>query len=225
MSYILDALRKADAERARERQAVPDLNAQTLPLSSLEGPGAARTAAPWGWLAAGAVLALLLVMGLRGFGGGEASPPAPQVAATPPTTLPPATPAPSAPSALPAPPTPKPKPKPQLVARPAPPPPAVTPSAPSRSPSPRRLAQPAAASQVAERIPRLDEWTAEDRRALPALAIGGVVGSPDPAQRMLIVNGQVLREGDTLAPGLTLERIGPKAAVFSSAGRRFEIPI
>jgi hypothetical protein len=42
---------------------------------------------------------------------------------------------------------------------------------------------------------------------------------------MLIVDGQVLREGDTLAAGLLLERIGPRAAVFSRGGLRFEIPL
>jgi general secretion pathway protein B len=56
------------------------------------------------------------------------------------------------------------------------------------------------------------------------LVVGGVVQSSDPASRMLIVDGQVLREGDAPMPGLVLERIGPRAAVFSLRGLRFELP-
>jgi general secretion pathway protein B len=57
------------------------------------------------------------------------------------------------------------------------------------------------------------------------LVVGGVVQSSDPASRMLIVDGQVLREGDAPMPGLVLERIGPRAAVFSLRGLRFELPL
>ena len=42
---------------------------------------------------------------------------------------------------------------------------------------------------------------------------------------MLIVNGQVFREGSPLAPELQLEQIGAKAAVFSIRGQRFEVPL
>lgn len=57
------------------------------------------------------------------------------------------------------------------------------------------------------------------------MVVSGAVQSPDPASRMLILDGQVLREGDAPAPGLVLERIGPRAAVFSRGGVRFEIPL
>ena len=59
MSYILDALRKADAERARG--AVPDLHAQPV-LRSSAGAASASGAQPWAW-AAGAV-AVTAVCGL-----------------------------------------------------------------------------------------------------------------------------------------------------------------
>ena len=59
MSYILDALRKADAERARG--AVPDLHAQPV-LRSSAGTAPASGAQPWAW-AAGAV-AVTAVCGL-----------------------------------------------------------------------------------------------------------------------------------------------------------------
>ncbi len=40
---------------------------------------------------------------------------------------------------------------------------------------------------------------------------------------MLIANGQVIKEGQELSPGLTLEVIGPRSAVFNHGGTRFNI--
>jgi general secretion pathway protein B len=40
---------------------------------------------------------------------------------------------------------------------------------------------------------------------------------------MLIVNGQVFHEGDTLAPGLSLEQINLKSAVLKLKGYRYGI--
>ena len=48
----------------------------------------------------------------------------------------------------------------------------------------------------------------------PKLAISGGVYSTNPAQRMLIVNGQVFNEGSEIGPGVVLEQIKPKAAVL-----------
>jgi general secretion pathway protein B len=71
----------------------------------------------------------------------------------------------------------------------------------------------------------LAELPDELRRQVPAMTIGGSVNSPQPASRMLLVNGQVLREGGSLAPEVQLEQIGPKAAVFTVRGQRFEVPL
>ena len=48
----------------------------------------------------------------------------------------------------------------------------------------------------------------------PKLVISGGVYSTNPAQRMLIVNGQVFNEGSEVGPGVVLEQIKPKAAVL-----------
>ena len=71
---------------------------------------------------------------------------------------------------------------------------------------------------------RLDELPVSVRRAIPALRIDGVVQSPSPANRLLLVNGQVLRERETLIPGLRLEGIGPDSAIFTWRGQRFQLP-
>ena len=60
---------------------------------------------------------------------------------------------------------------------------------------------------------------------MPPLTIGGSVYSPQPASRMVVVNGQVFNEGGNVAPELHLESIGPKSAVFSIRGQRFEVPL
>ena len=69
----------------------------------------------------------------------------------------------------------------------------------------------------------LAELPADARRSLPPLAFGGSIYSNTPANRLLIVNGQLMHEGDSLGPGVTLEQIKPKAAVLIIGGQRYEI--
>lgn len=57
----------------------------------------------------------------------------------------------------------------------------------------------------------------------PALVVTGGVYSANPAQRMLIVNGQVFSEGSQPAPGVMLEQIRPNTAVLSFSGTRFSV--
>lgn len=48
--------------------------------------------------------------------------------------------------------------------------------------------------------------------------------STNPAQRMLIVNGQVFNEGSELAPGVVLEEIRSKgSAVLRFRGSRYTV--
>ena len=61
------------------------------------------------------------------------------------------------------------------------------------------------------------------RRELPALSVGGAIWSETPASRFLIIDGQVMREGDAVAPGLVLERIAPKAAWLRWRDLRVEL--
>jgi general secretion pathway protein B len=214
MSYILDALRRADAER--ERGAVPGLHAQPVPANAASGdaPRVPRTAL---WVALG-VLGGLLVAAAWRLAGDDA--PAP-VAATAPAAVAPA-PAPRI-AATPA--------APSTIAPPSPPRAAEQrPTAAPRSataPPVRRAAAPAStpvdAAAAPDRIVGLQDLPADVRRELPALKLGGSIYSEDPRSRFLIVNGQTFRESDSLAPGLTLQQIAPKSAVFAYKGWRIEI--
>lgn len=97
-----------------------------------------------------------------------------------------------------------------------------TPSAPAAA-----LADPASGRGAAiapqTRLPTLAELPADMRQQLPPLALGGLVHAQQPRQRLAVVNGQVLREGDRAAPELTVEQIRPRSVVFNLRGQRFEV--
>ena len=195
MSYILEALRRSQAER--ERGQVPGLNAQAAPAGDL--PADEPRSRPALWLGiglgAGAVLALVAWWALR-----PAPAPAPVVSM------------PAAPAVAPAP-APA---LPVVVSAP----PAPAPAAPAASAPP-----PPVASAPAARTPTLAELSAEQRRELPPLVMGGSIWSENALSRFVIVNGQVVREGEAAAPGVTVERIAPKSVTMKWRELRFELPL
>lgn len=73
------------------------------------------------------------------------------------------------------------------------------------------------------RVYALNELPDDIRRQLPPLVVGGSMYSPTPANRILVLNGQVLHEGEQVAPGLTLQQIKLKAAVLAYKGYRYSI--
>lgn len=218
MSYILDALRRAESER--ERGSVPTLHAQPAGAGSADVAGRpAAGARLWLGLAAGGALLLLLgALAARWFMPAErsgATPPPLQAAA-------PAAPAPPTASAALLPPTLQ---TPPAAPDNAPPGPGLVrldpaEAQPAALPPSAAVARPVAAERP---LPTLQELPEELRRQLPALTSGGAMYSATPANRMLIVNGQLLHEGDAVAPGLLLEQIRLNAAVLSFKGQRFSI--
>ncbi len=226
MSYILDALRKADAERARG--SVPRLHTQ--PVASAETADATPRGRQWRWVGLGLLAALLAALGW--WAGRESAPaPVPALVAMPraeaPALPPPVAVVPSSPASLPAAPLPLQSPVPPTTTEPAPARASITLPAAAPMPTPAKPASVAMATApppAASRVPLLSELPADLRRQLPALAIGGSVHSDRPASRFVMINGQLLREGDTVAPGLVLESLRPKSAVFAFRGQRFELP-
>lgn len=242
MSYILDALRKADAER--ERGGVPGLHAQPVPAVSGDAETAPRMP-PWAWAIGGLTIALIGV-GAWQMMQPDAAPPrvaiaaaTPQPSLSPPVAAPapppeatstqlappPVTPAPAvqAPAPVPAAPMAAPPAPPARVAQAPQPRPAKRP-APERSIAaapPARPAAPAAEPQAP--IPALAELPEHIRRELPAMTIGGSIYSPNPKNRFVIVNGQIFHENDKLAPDLWLETIQLKSAVLKYKDLRYRI--
>jgi len=63
------------------------------------------------------------------------------------------------------------------------------------------------------------------RKELPPLSLSIALYSNDPATRIARIDGQSLREGQDLAPGLTLEQIIEHGAILSYRNYRFRIGI
>ncbi|HSV77610.1 MAG TPA: general secretion pathway protein GspB [Ramlibacter sp.] len=251
MSYILDALRKADADRERD----PARGIHAQPLSQAAASG--RQGRFLGWGAAGLLALSALGAGYAWLRAAEPTPvqdipvdatpvapvatafdpPAPTVQAAPAPTMagPPAA-VPVATAVQPAPP-PVTRAPPAVTAAPsvtvAAAPPAAKPVPPPRpaavaqarpaDPTATPEARPAAPAVDASRVYAVSELPPEVQRELPKLAISGSVHSDVAAQRMLIVGGQVIGEGAELAPGAVLEQIRPKAAVVRFRGYRYSV--
>jgi general secretion pathway protein B len=224
VSLILDALRKADAER--ERGAVPGLHAQPAPLDEPAARAPNRTP-PWLWAGVGVAVGLVVAVALFAISRSAAPPDPAAVAVTGGGPSPAAGPGPiiTAPAASPAP---MPQAMPPLIAEPAPWPGAEARKSSERAPDAKAptVEGPASAPRVltAESVPVAPEQLPENIRAqLPALTFGGSIYSSNAASRSLIVNGRLHRESEQVLPGLTLEQIKPKGAVFNFKGYRFEV--
>ena len=259
MSYILDALRRADAERERGR--VPGINAQPLPVPDVEESGGSGLRL-WLLLTAAVAVMLAAALGWMWLQRGEAAqPPTAQgaVVPAPAGAATAVTPTPSA-STLRAPALAVSEPvRPMAAERPREGGAALHPQRPAR-PTVRqeaaaareeRVAMPsadrteparsgAASSAVAARpvaasgsaapatdaprVYKIAELPDEIRRGMPKLSVGGSVYSPNPTARLVILNGQVLREGDQVQAGVFVEQIHAHDAVLSYRGYRYELP-
>lgn len=228
MSYILDALRKADAER--EQGEVPGLHTQTHVPSEPPRPHPLNRQLLW---AVAALTSLLILILVWVFSRHEGPPPAPLPAPTPPTQeAQPAKPMQPEPAATAATPLPQAA-IPQTPTAPIYPPLEASTQAeppPLRAPTPPVVkaapaATPTAPSPVDEshRIYKLQELPDAIRKELPTISIGGAMYSDTPSQRILIINGQVLHEGDQAAPGLKLDEIKLKSAVFQFKNYRYVV--
>jgi general secretion pathway protein B len=225
VSLILDALRKADAER--ERGSVPSLHSQPVVSPSAGEPLKPKLRPNWLWIAIGVALGLVAAATWVMIGRDA---PAPSAATA---NLGPAQP--STPGATPTGPA-------GPAAPNVPPPPAaasidartVAEPAPWRQPEERKVpradpkgvtqaAQIGSAAPAAAPAYSREQLPPDIRAALPQLAIGGSIYSADPAARSLIVNGQLYRERDRLTQELSLEEIKLKAAIFKFRGYRFEV--
>jgi general secretion pathway protein B len=231
MSYILDALKKAESER--RLGSVPDMHAPPVAIAS--AAGSPVWGKPFAWSALAAVLLAATVIAWlapwqtsrRSDSGTPSQQPAPSIAAapasrdassTPPPDKLPAEPAKTTQQAVPADPV-KPKAKPRPVKqKKSEPAPAAAKTAKTEN------AATAAASIPEARLPGLRQLPENIQRELPALTVGGYIYSNVPSERSILINNRLLHEGSEIAPGLTLEQMLPKEAVLSYKGYRYRIP-
>lgn len=228
MSYILDALQRADAERARG--SVPTLNAR--PLSNPAATPRLATPQRVGMAIAGLMVLLLAATLAWWIWGYAAQQPGVMVSAA---TVAPAVPQAVAPAVALTVPTP---PAPVAAAVRAPPPAsvpvtqpksaatektAITPPAETKPPMAASAPKPQPPAPTAAQVPLLSELPEATRREIPALVINGAVYSENPAQRLLLVNGQVLNQGSEVAPDLKVVEIRSNVSEFSFRGTRFRL--
>jgi general secretion pathway protein B len=250
MSYILEALKKAQAERQlgnaptiHAQQVVPVAPARAAggrkPLLVGLGAGAlvvvagalfvwrqAPTAAPSARLDAARTPAPAPVRAPDALQ--VSAPPAPARVAEPPIA--PAPQVPAAPvsvaqtAAAPAPG----RVAEPAAARPAPAAPAQVAAAPARTTEPA-AARPAAPAQAAAKpapedsLPFLQQLPDAQQRDIPRVTFGGYMYSANPADRLLLVDKTLRHEGEEVAPGLVLEKLLPKAAVMNYRGLRYRV--
>jgi general secretion pathway protein B len=207
MSYILDALRRADAERERD----PARGIHAQPAAG--APMRARRLPVWAWPAG--ILLLVAAAGVATWQRTAPAASAPQVPAPPPVTV--AVAPPAAVVMPPAPPPPVVVERVRVVAAPATAAPVAKPAAPAASQAA------ASAAPATERILNVAELPADVQRELPKLAITGGVYSDNASQRMLIVGGQVFNEGAELGQGVVLDQIRPRAAILRYRGYRYSV--
>jgi general secretion pathway protein B len=72
-------------------------------------------------------------------------------------------------------------------------------------------------------VPSFGELSADVRARLPQVSVSGATYSANPAHRMLIINGQVLQEGQEIQSGLRLVSIGPRNATLEHQGLKYTI--
>lgn len=230
MSYILDALKRADSERSRGE--VPNIHAPSVLIGTTEGEGHGSGLLPWV-----AVASLLLVLVAAVWWWSAADTPVARVEvdvgrpqqqlAAPPQAAAPVAVVPKAPESVASVISPplvfKPLPTQEsvkLLARPAVAQPTSQPAdRVSKAASPPPASAPGAEGQVYA----VKELPSEIRTALPTVTVGGASYSENPSSRMLIINGQIYHEGDKLTPELTLQQIQLRSAVLSFRGYRYAI--
>jgi general secretion pathway protein B len=254
MSYILDALKKAEAERNPGSNPNPHAPPTAEFSTFNRHPASAHPprAAPWIW--AGMTASALAIAALAWLKPWQ-TPAAPVVVAA-------SSPTPSTPSApviaAPAPAQPAPVPAPAAAPAEAPAPPsaraspprqeaspatarpesrkAATPKqpaekkvpkettrAPAAQPAPAKepKAKPSPAPATEQRVPTLQELPAHIQNEIPRLAVSGYIYSTNKADRTVLINTRLAREGDQVAPDVILEQLTPTGMVLSYKGYRY----
>ncbi len=235
MSYILDALKKADAERSLGE--IPDIHAQAF--QSMPASFGARRMSASRWILLAGLIVLLAIAAWY-WTGRPATPNAARVvpplaaAATeppPPVTTPTAPinatteitpPTSAAPTVVAA--VAKESNQPQKIEKKSTHKPAVS-KKPTQtvdaSPTPKEKTQPTAVEATQAPVPTLRQLPLALQREIPAVEIGGYIYSQTVADRSVLINQHLLREGEQIAAGLTLEKIRADGVVLDYRGHRF----
>ena len=92
-------------------------------------------------------------------------------------------------------------------------------------PAAENSSSPATNSQPVDEIPYLSDMSADFQETIPKLTFSGHVYSPEPSLRMIMINDTVVREGDPIGAGLSLEEITRNGVVIRHDLARFQIKL
>ncbi|HTR44448.1 MAG TPA: general secretion pathway protein GspB [Thermodesulfovibrionales bacterium] len=73
-----------------------------------------------------------------------------------------------------------------------------------------------------QKAPLLHELPPSVQGSIPEITISAHYYDSDPPSRVATVNGRVMHEGQAVSPGLTIERITPSGVVFGYQGYLFQ---
>jgi general secretion pathway protein B len=215
MSYILEALKKSDQQR--QRGATPTLPAAQVAIAAPKQP----VFLYYGLFAAVVLAAGIVIGWLRPWQAEQPVPATEPVAAKPlPQTAAASLPEPpemarttlqelSAANSMPA---------------------AMKPDMPAPAKAETQVAPPATSAPVSEKpadtaqeqkVVPLAELPLQIQQEIPAMTIPLHAYSSKPRDRLVSINDRMLREGESLTPGLRLEQITPDGLIFSYKGYRF----
>ncbi len=244
MSYILDALQRAELERERSSGTIPGLQTRSITAEDATHKGGAGIRHRWPILALVIVLAIAAISIILW----RTSPVSTPVAVSPFDSAPAATPIATTTVAVPTVLSPTAASEPSSLNPPSPSnptSPAPVRAAPSTAQSAALLTAPTDALQSAPvpvsvprpppqlsasaaqtpkaTLPFLKDLPEALRAQIPPLSISGVVYSDNPAQRLLLLNGQILTQGSHAAEELVLDEIHPRSSDFTFRGTRFKL--
>jgi len=206
MSYILEALKKAQAERQLGN--APTIHAPHLHHAAPRLPAVKKS----GVLAL--AIGVVVVAGAGWFAWSQRAP-APAAVLTPP--------APVAAAPVPAP---------VVAVAPVASPPPVAVARVEPVVRPRKAAVPAApvapvvapaSAPTEENIRYAKDLPLEIQQQLPRVGFGGYMYSDNAADRLVLVDKTLRHEGEEIAPGLMLEKLLPKGAVLNYRGTRYRV--
>jgi len=102
----------------------------------------------------------------------------------------------------------------------------ITPSSTSQAAAVKKQPHPQQAKPQPDSRPRLPtaaELPVAIQRGLPGIRISAHIYSDKPASRMVIINDKTVREGETVAGGVTIEEITREGVIFRFQARRFRM--
>jgi general secretion pathway protein B len=220
MSYILDALKKSDQER--QQGDLPHLHSAHGPLLQSRRSSSILKQQYIPWLVFGGVLLLVISLGILFFQYRQVIAERESIKAT--ETIPPSTKPQISREADPAQPT-------RIAENNASSSPQVMIQDPNKVPevpvsiTVQAPPEPSTGIDTSPQtdLPLLSDLPAIVQAEIPNLEYAGHTYSQNPSQRMIIINGKILREGNVIAPNIYLREITWEGLIIESNGTRFRV--